>query len=180
MNALELFGVISGIASIIGLIYAVYYAKQSKKQKLLAYDRSAPLPLATALSPEKDYKMQILFQRGDSQEQRLQGVHVFFLRFANFGTEPIRKDDIAPGNKLRVEIEGTKVLDIGLTSVSRNVCNITISPAEEKGAFLTFDFLDFKDGALLKILTEGRPEKARLLGDIIGMPQGIKTTDSLS
>src|ERR1035438_9891521 len=94
MNALELFGVISGAASIVGLIYAIYYAKQSRKQKLLAYDRPAPLPLATALSPEKDYKMQILFQRGDGQEHRLHGVHVFFLRFANFGTEPIRKDDI--------------------------------------------------------------------------------------
>lgn len=63
---------ISGLASTVGLVYAFYYTKQSKKQKLLAYECSATLPLATALSPKKDYRMQILFQRGDREEQWLQ------------------------------------------------------------------------------------------------------------
>jgi hypothetical protein len=179
MNTIEIFGVVSGVASIVGLIYAIYYAKQSRKIKLLAYDTSASLPLASASAPEKDYTIEILYRRGDSIEQRLRGVHVTFLRFANFGTEPIRREDIAPANPLCVEVTGTRVLDVGLSAVSREVCRIALGDSTEKGICVSFDFLDYRDGALLKILTEGKPKDLRLNGDIIGMPQGLKTTGAL-
>ena len=179
MNTIEIFGVASGVASIIGLICAIYYAKQTKKFKLLAYDSTASLPLASVSAPESSYTIEILFRRGDLIEQRLKGVHVTFLRFANFGIEPIRKEDIAPSNPLRVEVTGTRILDIGLSAISREVCRIALGNTTENGVSLSFDFLDYRDGAVLKILTESRPKYLRLNGDIIGMPQGLKTTQAL-
>lgn len=41
---------------------------------------------------------------------------------------------------------------------------------------MTFDFLDFQDGGLVRLLTTGRPERLVLAGDIIGMPAGIRHT----
>lgn len=71
-------------------------------------------------------------------------------------------------------------MGLGLSAVSRAVCSIAITPFDSKGALIAFDFLDYRDGALLKILTEDRPISIKLVGDIIGMPQGIRTTESLT
>jgi len=45
MNMIEAFGVVSGVASIIGYFFAVDYAKKSRKEKLLIYDRYLPFRL---------------------------------------------------------------------------------------------------------------------------------------
>ena len=45
---------------------------------------------------------------------------------------------------------------------------------------MRFDFLDYKDGALIKILTVGNKGKISLSGDIIGMPEGIKNIEETS
>lgn len=42
-------------------------------------------------------------------------------------------------------------------------------------AVITFDFLDHLDGGLIKVLTTGPGGTVQLVGDIIGMPEGIKS-----
>lgn len=183
MNAFQAFTLITGLASIAGLIYAVYYGVKSKRTKILAYQSTAPIPLATALSPEEDYKLTVLFRRPDSPDELVDCAHVRFLRFANFGKEPIRRNDIAPANPLAIVVEGARVLDLTLTGGSRDVIRLDVSDIKlderKSEAKITFDFLDYQDGGTLKILTVEDAGSAYLSGDIIGMPRGIMRTDQI-
>ena len=84
---------------------------------------------------------------------------------------------IAPSNPLRVYV---KVQNARYQFVmpSRVVNCVTASGVEltDHSAYadITFDFLDFQDGGVIKVLTEGGRAKIRLVGDIIGMPEGIR------
>jgi hypothetical protein len=188
MSAYQAVGLIAGIASIIGLFLAIYfYIRPNRKVKLLVYEVTKPLPLvkavSPALSPEDSYSLSVLFQRTGLPEERIKSVYTHFLRFVNLGREPIRKTDIAPANPLKIAVEGVRTLDIGVATVNRPVnkviiSNPTISEHISK-ADITFDFLDYQDGAVIKILTEGSKCKIELSGDIIGMPRGIKKSQDM-
>lgn len=178
MTILESFGLIGTLASIAGLLYGIYYARANRRVKSLLYDTSLPVPLATAQSPEDAYSLSVVFCRKGEIEERISSAHVQFLRFANLGRESIRRTDIAPSNPLRVYVQGARTLDISLSSASRAVNCVTASGVEltDHSAYvdITFDFLDFQDGGVVKVLTEGGRAKIRLVGDIIGMPEGIR------
>lgn len=183
MNLIEAIGLVSGVASIAGFIYALYYARSSRRIKLLSYEVSPPVALATAVSPEDNYSLSVIFQRAGESEERIGSVYVRYLKMANLGREPIRGEDIAPANPLRVFSKGVRVLDISLTSVTREVNRLALqeeaTSSDESSTKITFDFLDHMDGALLKILTVGGKGTIRLAGDIIGMPEGIKSAGDL-
>jgi hypothetical protein len=183
MGILDALGIVGGLASIAGLIYAIYIARKSQRVKLLIYDASPPVALASAVSPEDDYELAVIFRPKGGHEERIESVHVRFLRFANLGREPVRRDDIAPSNPLRVEVAGVRTLDISLTATSREVCRVELTKqtyaAENASAEIAFDFLDYRDGAVVKILTVGRKGSTALHGDIIGMPEGIRRVDQL-
>ena len=180
MNVWDAVGLVGGLASIAGLSYAIYYARQSRKVKQLVFDTSPSIPLATAVSPENDYTLSIILQRPGLPEERIKSAHVRFLRFANLGKEPIRREDIAPANPLAIIVEGVRTLDISVAGVTRPVNKLTISElsvsADTSRAEIVFDFLDYQDGSIVKVLTEGGAGTMRLVGDIIGMPGGITPT----
>jgi hypothetical protein len=180
MDVWNTIGLVGGIASIAGLVYAISYARQSRRVKLLVFDASIPVALATAVSPENDYKLSVSFQRG-SNEEKIKSAHVRFVRFANLGKEPIRREDIAPANPLAVVVEGVRTLDISIAGVSRAVNKVGLSELSLSETLsrveIELDFLDYQDGAVLKILTEGGQGTTKLTGDIIGMPSGIKRFD---
>jgi len=150
---------------------------------MLLYDTSLSVPLATAQSPEDEYSLSVIFKRKGEMEERISSANVQFLIFANLGKEPIRRCDIAPANPLRINIDGERTLDIALSSSSRTVAGIDIANIElgkeHTQAELTFDFLDFQDGGVIKILTEGESAKINMSGDIIGMPEGIRRCDEI-
>lgn len=183
MNTLEAIGLIGGLASIAGLLYVIYYARKNRREKLLVYDTSSSVPLATAQSPEDDYELSVTFQRKGQEEERILSANVQFLRFANIGKEPIRRTDIAPANPLRINVDRGRTLDISLSGTSRSVTRVEVSNiklgAEHSHADVTFDFLDFEDGGVIKILTEGGKAKLTLRGDIIGMPDGVRKSDEI-
>ncbi len=183
MNTLEAIGLIGGLASMAGLLYAIYYARENRREKILAYDTSWSVPIATAQSPEDDYTLSVSFHRKGHDEERISSVHVQFLRFANMGKEPIRRTDIAPVNPFRINVDKGRVLDISLSGTSRSVTKIEVSniklDSEHSHADVTFDFLDFEDGGVIKVLTEGGKAKLTLTGDIIGMPAGIRKSDEI-
>src|SRR4030042_3979062 len=122
-----------------------------------------------------------MFQRAGLEEERIESVFVRFLRFANLGREPIRRDDIAPANPIKVVIEGTRTLDIALEGITRSVNKAAISgqvlSENLSCANISFDFLDYKDGALIKVLTVSGNNELKLSGDVIGMPEGIKKSE---
>jgi hypothetical protein len=183
MNIGLIIGVVGGVVGAVGIIYTVYYGRRSQRKKLMVYEVSKAVALAQAFSPEGDYKLSVLFQRKGSVEERIESVYTRFLKFANLGKESIRGSDIAPGNPLRVIVKGDRVLDIQLAGVTRNVNNVSLTNQVlgDKGgsADISFDFLDCKDGGLIKILSVGNQGGLALEGDIIGMPEGINNIDNL-
>ena len=184
MDIPEIIVIFFGIVGIIGLVYTVYYGRKALKKKLLAYENSMAIPLAQAFSPEDDYKLSVLFQRKGSGEERIESVYTTFLKFANLGKEPIRGHDIAPANPVKINIAGTRTLDIQIAGITRKVNSVSLRnqviEQERASAEVYFDFLDNKDGALIKVLTVGNKGKISLSGDIIGMPEGIKNVDGAS
>lgn len=169
------------IASLVG-IYAFFDARRDRRVKMLGFSRVWPIPLATATSLERGYQLSIHYQApGMTAAEEVEAAYASHLRFANFGKEPIRRDDIASASPLRVEVEGGRVLDISLASARRDVARITVGrPSIEDdraSAEITFDFLDYRDGAVVTILSTNPDIRARLLGDIIGMPGGIIDCD---
>jgi hypothetical protein len=170
--------VVFGIIGVIGASFTIYYGRTGLRKKFFVYENSISLPLAQAFSPEDDYKLSVVFQRKDSIEERISSVYTTFLKFANLGKEPIRGLDTAPANPIRIRVEGARTLDIQISATTREVNNVSIVNRKlndnDSTAEIKFDFLDYQDGALIKILTVGNKGKISLSGDIIGMPDGIK------
>jgi hypothetical protein len=171
------------IASFLGL-YALYQGRVNRRVKLLAYETTPPVPLASASPVEATYKLSIRYERPGSRVEIIDAAYITYLRFANFGREPIRANDIAPGNKLRVEAEVAppgEVLDISLASGGRPVTAVAISDLTALGrvasADVRFDYLDYHDGGVVRVLSTVRPRSVVLAGDIIGMPEGISRSD---
>lgn len=179
---IALISVIGTLASL-GGIYAIVDNRRNRRVKALGYEDTGPFPLATASRHEQDYELTIHYRAGPAGEDEvIEAAYVTYLRFANFGKEPIRKQDIAPANPLRVQVSGVRVLDISLAGVRREVAQISLGELdlrEEKACVaLSFDFLDQEDGGLIRILsTDQKDQDIELVGDIIGMPTGVFRTD---
>src|SRR5205085_2643718 len=91
---------------------------------------------------------------------------------------PIKREDLVPSDRLSIEIQNTTVLDISSANNSREVIKFDVSPFEEKDGIvssrLSFDFLDYQDGSLVRILTDSDSADIKIKGTIIGMPEGIQ------
>jgi len=183
MNIGMIIGIAGGAVGVIGVIYTVYYGRRGQKKRLMVYEVSGSVALAQAFSPEDDYKLSVLFERKGSSEEKIESVYTTFLKFVNLGKEAIRGNDIAPANPLRVTIKGARVLDIQVAGITREVNNVYLRDQviknEEASAGIGFDFLDYQDGALVKILSVGNSGKISVEGDIIGMPEGIKDIEEI-
>ena len=183
MNIGVIIGVATGVVGVVGIIYTVYYGRRREKKRLLVYEISRSIALAQAFSPEDDYKLSVLFERRGSSEEKIESVYTTFLKFVNLGKEPIRGSDIAPANPLRVTVKGARVLDIQVAGITREVNNVSLrNEVMENGqasAYVSFDFLDYQDGASIKILSVGNRGNISLEGDIIGMPEGIKDIEEI-
>lgn len=167
------------IGSLVG-VWAFVDTRRNRRVKLLAYEQTSPFPLAAARGHTTDYELSIHYRASDGSEEVIDAAFVSYLVFANFGKEPIRAQDIAPSNPFRIEVEGARILDISLSGVHRDVNRISVRDielGEVSSAMIDFDFLDFKDGALIRVLSTARSAKLKLIGDIIGMPEGITRSD---
>lgn len=180
---MEIIGVVFGAVGVVGIIYTIYTSRRSQRKRLMVYEVSRSIVLAQAFSPEDDYKLSVLFQRKGSITEKIDSVYTTFLKFANLGKEPIRGNDIAPANPLRITVEGARILDMQVAGSTREVNNVSLGnqvmEAEGASAHVDFDFLDYPDGALIKILSVGRKGNISLEGDIIGMPEGIRSIEEI-
>jgi hypothetical protein len=167
------------IGSLVG-VWAFVDTRRNQRIKLLAYEQTVPFPLATARGHTTDYELSIHYRGAEGAEEVIDAAFVSYLLFANFGKEPIRSQDIAPSSPFKIEIENARVLDIALAGTHRDVSSISVNDihlGEVSSARINFDFLDFRDGGLIRVLSTSREAKLRLAGDIIGMPEGISRSD---
>lgn len=174
--------VLGAIASVVGIV-AYLDARTSKRIKRLVWETIGSVPLAAAsqTETETDYTLSILYERPSTQPEIITSADVTYVRFANLGKEPIRGNDIAPANPLRLEIEQNtdgrgRPLDVSLAASSREVIRLNVG-ALERGepsstVSIQFDFLDHQDGGLFRVLSSGPPVAVCVKGDIVGMPQG--------
>ena len=159
-------------------------AKRGRKQKLLVYQTSlSPFPVASSASLET-YNLTLLYEPRGDKARPIESAYAHYVRFANFGREPILSGDIAPANPLRIEIDGTELLDSTLEATTRDVAQIRLSsqPLDDESASLlvTFDFLDYEDGAVIRLLTTSLPDRVALVGDVIGMPEGVRPITAMA
>lgn len=164
MGVIAIIGVAVGVIGVAGTVYTVYSGRRNQRKKLLVYEISDPIALAQAYSPEDDYKLSVLFERKGSTAEKIESVFTTFLKFANLGKEPIRGNDIAQSNPIKVNNVSLKNQVMGDEKTSVDV---------------DFEFLDYQDGALIKILSVGDEGEISLAGDIIGMTEGIKNIDEI-
>ncbi len=164
MGVIAIIGVAVGVIGVAGTVYTVYSGRRNQRKKLLVYEISDSIALAQAYSPEDDYKLSVLFERKGSTAEKIESVFTTFLKFANLGKEPIRGNDIAQSNPIKVNNVSLKNQVMGDEKTSVDV---------------DFEFLDYQDGALIKILSVGDEGEISLAGDIIGMTEGIKNIDEI-
>jgi hypothetical protein len=182
MTLSSVIGAFGGIASIVGLISLLWYARKSTSGKQIFYGVSENVPLASAFSTDIN-KFTILYgPRGEQEE--IQSAFLTEFRFASFGRDSIRADDFVPRNPVKLLVEGCKVLDISMSGVAREANGIRLGGVETEDDMASvevlWDYLDHKDGARLRVLSDGRPRNLELVGDIVGMPQGIQNINVAS
>lgn len=171
-------GILGVALSLISLAYAVYVTFKSRREKRLLYDVTPTAALVDAVPRDSNHAIKIVYERPGLPSETVDGVFVQFVRFTNFGRVPIRKEDLAYNDPLRIEAKGGKILDISLVRVARDVCRIKLSPAKEEGdrsvVNLDFDFLDYMDGGLIQIASDSIDTSVIMSGTIVEMPSGIK------
>jgi len=177
LNPLEVLGIVGPLASLFGLAYGIYSRKRSERKKELAYDLLAPLPIAQVMPAQGEYTLRVVYEQPGQEPVYIDRAFLHYLRFANFGRTPIRKEDLASGDPLRITFSRGKVLEVSLVGVTREVCQIAVSRVDREdgiaSAHLAFEFLDYLDGALVRVVTDNKNTEIALRGTIIGMPEGI-------
>ena len=170
-------GVIGLVLSVISLVYAGYVTRKSRREKRLAFEQLWPVPLAQVIAPESGHSLRILYEAPGTAPREVDRAVVHFLRFTNFGKVPIRQQDLAPGDPLRLEISGGAVLDVAVPSITRAVCQVSTRMVDTLDDItrvaVRFNFLDFMDGAIIQVITDSNETALSLKGSIIGMPEGI-------
>ncbi|HYG09842.1 MAG TPA: hypothetical protein VD835_07715 [Pyrinomonadaceae bacterium] len=177
-------GIFGTLASVMGLIYAWVVARRSDRKKKLTYDVNYPLELASVLPDRIEHRLSITYERVGAEPVNIKGAYLWLITLGNLGKEPIRREDIAPSDRLRVVIRNAKVLDIAKAGITREVINFDVVPFEEKAdglaeSIISFDFLDYRDAASIRVLTDSAEARITVQGTIIGMPEGIKAQDEL-
>ncbi len=175
---LNIVAILGAIGTFIGLALTVMYSHRADRRKILVFDVAPPLQLASILPDRTEHRLSIVYESEGAPSINVKGACLRFIQLGNLGKEPIRLNDIAPGDPLRVEVMDAKVLDMAISGVSRDVINFRLAPFQElpDGAttgLISFDFLDSLDGAVIRVLTDSVTARIRVLGTIIGMPQGI-------
>lgn len=184
VNWLAIIAVLGTIGTFVGIVLTIFYARRSDRRRLLVHDLGPPLALASVLPDRTGHRLSIVFEREGSDPENVKGAYLRFLRLGNLGKEPIRSSDFAPADPLRIRVSNARLLDLAISSVSREVINFGLGPSLEKGlrsfeADVSFDFLDYEDGAVVRILVDTTRAKVQLLGSIVGMPQGILPIDAV-
>lgn len=184
LDWITLGSIVGTVASIAGLIYAWVVARRSDRKKILTYQVSPFISLARVIPDRIEHRLSIIYERKGEEPINIKGAYLWFVTLGNLGREPIRREDIAPSDHLRIAVRDAKVLDIEEAGISRAVTNFNVERYEEKSDGLTvsnisFDFLDYRDAARVRILTDNASARINVEGTIIGMPSGIKTQEEL-
>ncbi|WP_455913286.1 hypothetical protein [Pseudomonas syringae] len=172
-DALRVLGLnwLSGLVGIGGLVFGVLTYLWSRRRTKLAYVYVGEHLLGSAsdaLPPA------IVVQYNGVSIPRLSKTQVIIW---NNGENTISGTDIVPKDPLRLQVgEDGKILSVSVLKTSRDVIDVKLLPISidhPNEAFITFDYLDAKDGVVIEILHTSTERKPYMKGTLRGLPQGI-------
>lgn len=121
----------------------------------------------------RNYGSRLAGLRVQFGDQDVQNLTVSRILFWNAGGDTIRKSDITSANPLKIiPCNDAALLEARVLSASSESNKVScIAHADQKGAFLEFDYLDRDQGAVIQIVHTGTSSNdLTLVGDIIGAP----------
>lgn len=165
---MDIIGYVIGIIGII-IAFIIYFLSKKDKKPVFLVEKVPVIGQKNSLLSEED-KIKIFFN--DAQVEQ---VSICNITLRNLGKETIDKDDIAQSDPLRVVFdEHSKILKVHLLKVTREPINFKIIDFQNNILNLTFDFLDYNDGALIKVLYDGSASVSPVIkGTIKGAPTGF-------
>lgn len=141
---------ISLCLAVLGIAMSVYFYFKSRRRKIPVY-RSRTTRIIRS-SVNKIDSLEVLYNK-----KRLNALTITKVAFWNAGKETISSTDISLYDKLRLEIgEGFEFLSCDVVTQTKIANNFRCSIEEDKKTILIeFDYLDYDEGAVLKIRHTG-------------------------
>ena len=169
------------LVGIAGLAYAVVDARRRRREKELYYEVVSSRLFAASAPQDTVNTIKVVYERPGLPEEVLSEVYISEIGFVNIGKEPIRGADSAAADPIRIEITQARVLSVAVSAARRVVNNIKVEDvqftANGAAAHITFDFLDYLDGAIIQVLTTEPDPAMSIQGTVIGMPSGIRSAE---
>lgn len=156
---LNLLFLLLAIASVLVSIFLYFKSKKSKEPKYLTKSFSIIDDSISAID-ELDIKYKNL---------EIQRLTISKLSFWNGGHETIEGNDIAPADKLRISLRDKgEIISVKPILEKREAINVDCNIFENE-INITFDFLDYGDGAIFEIYHTGSSNlPLKLIGTIKG------------
>lgn len=170
--------VVGTIITLVSLVLAFVFYKKSIRVKKLAYFVTDPIPIASVVSTPSGYRVSLLIEREGRDTIKADEAYLFFVRLSNLGREPIRKTDMSVKDPIHLKVKEANVLDAIVIKESRPSIDFSaVEFIKDKNEWITsiiFDFLDNRDGVLIRVLTDSPNAAISMEGTVIGMPLGIQ------
>ncbi|MGE5604527.1 MAG: hypothetical protein ACM3YE_02415 [Bacteroidota bacterium] len=163
-------GTLIGLISILtSFIISLYFYRKSQIGARPAYQMKS---IGIINKETNQFLKGINISYKNKEIERLAKTYLFFW---NDGEKTINGNDIVPSERIRVSFEEAEILSVEITKKTREVNNFTIelSSSNNGEAFINFDFLDPKDGAVIEFLHTGKKKYPKIKGVIKGIPKGI-------
>ena len=173
-NALEWAG--SGtILGILAILISIVIYLWSRERSVLSYTQYGErlLGLTTSGLP-KDVTVQF---RGSDIPQLTRTIVWFW----NDGEKPFLRENLVAHDRLRLQMrDHGHILAATVLKQARNVCmfDVSLCSQTQKEIFVSFAFLDKKDGAVIEILHTSEQKFLDLRGTVIGLPHGLRAFGS--
>lgn len=176
---LQAFFIIGGVVTLVAFGFAIFvFVRDRRRRKLLTADLVGPFSLISMLPDTSARKITLYYEEHEQPPIKINAAYLHYIRLANLGNEPVRHEDLVDSDPLRLEMRGGRILDCTVIEIHRTVSGFSIWDLEESNgcaiARISFDFLDYHDGALIRILTDTKSAEVALRGTVIGMPEGVK------
>ena len=157
---------------LIGIVVTVIVAVRYAERKKPTYDGATYLKIAKSADAPED--IQIAFKGAPVHQ-----VTSTFIWFWNAGRRPIKSEDIPATQPLVLQIKDeaarATILDFAIRKVSRPAINFQVAKLDDARLRLTFDFLDFHDGAVVEVQHVGGPLSIpEITGVVLGAPAGMR------
>jgi len=171
-------GIVGVLLSVVGILVSIVLTRRSERIKKIIYFVTSPIPIATTLPENAGYKISLLIERQDTPPLTVREAYLLFVKLGSTGKDPIRKEDLVNTDVLRVQVENASVLDISVIKKTQPHLGLADASSSSSGKILSFplrfDFLDYKDGMVVRILTDSPHAHVNVTGKVVGMPSGAK------